>query len=557
MNQAYLRLARDPPARGASAAAPFATTPRALRSWIDALPMANFTAAARRLLDALQALNAQAIDPQQRLDALEVLRGAALQLAASTDKQIIGASFPLPSHKAELGELALAYQRELAQGYRFALAGLCGPRGTLPMLRARPVALASVRTLQHAAEHLAKAYLLYRTPPPGTWQLLHDAYGFAASLRLDDRMVDDGATGHAGSARATYLHALLLALANPYRYTQREQGEIAGLVRALAVHAQLRDRNGGPRDVRIDVEADAGPGYLPEERADGARGALSLHLDALLAFIDDQQSLVPADATSVALRTHGGSAVQVDAQLLRHLVAGWRGRAERSHARLGGGYALETVIGLHDLHFMLADSENFDSFLQHVRGQAISLSEADRGASWRLGASESVRAVRLPARVIDQGLGGYRLLWARAVGEASVRARVGELVGLALPDTQAGARLDWMVGMIRWIRIDAQGDVDAGIELLSRRALPVGVRPPDGRAPIRGLLLASLDADASADHDALLVPTEIDRASAALELMVPSDLQGVPRPARNAQASGLRVREATGFYQQFAVAGTG
>lgn len=556
MSQTYLRLANDLPARDAPAATAFATAPRTLRSWIDALPMANFSAAARRLMDALQTLNAQHVDALQRLDALEILRGPTLQLALSTDKQVVGASFPLPSHKAELGELALAFQQELAQGYRIALAGLCAPRGTVPMLRAKQVALAAVRTLQHGSEHLAKAYLLYRTPPPGAWQLLHDAYGFAVSLRLDDRTVDDGPHGHATSARATYLHALLVALANPYRYTQREQGEIAGLVRALGAHAQLRDRNGGPRDVLIDAGIDAGPGYLPEERASGARGALSLHMDGLLAFIGEQQASAPAGATSIAVRRQGGAAMQIDAELARQLVAGWSGRAERSHARLGGGYSLDTVLGLHDLHFVLAGGEGFEGFMQHVRGQAISLSEADRGASWRSGAGESGRATRLPARVIDQGLGGYRLLWGRAVGEASVRARVGELVGLALPDADAEAKLDWMVGAIRWIRIDEQGCVDAGIELLSRRALPVGVRPLDGRAPIRGLLLASLDADAAADHDALLVPTEIDRSTTTLELVAPADLQGPPRPARNAQASLLRVREATGFYRQFALAGT-
>ena len=71
---------------------------------------------------------------------------------------------------------------------------------------------------------------------------------------------------------------------------------------------------------------------------------------------------------------------------------------------------------------MLAGEEDFATFLGRVRGEAISLSEADRRANWRTGMADPGRAVRLPARVLDQGLGGYRVLWEQGAG---VRARVG------------------------------------------------------------------------------------------------------------------------------------
>jgi hypothetical protein len=550
MTTPYRRLCEGVPARRAAPAGALACEPRALRAWVAALPMANFAAAVRRLLDALDEFNARQLEGMQRLDVLEILRGAAAPLIAATDRQIVGASFPLPPAKADLGELALAFQHAFATGYRAALAELCAPAGSVPFLRSKQVALAAVRALQHGGEHLARAYLLYRMPPAGSWQALHATHAFAASLRLDTREVDDPLQPDATfDARTVYVQALLFALANPYRYTQREQGEVAALVAALAPHVPLRERNGGPHDVRIDTAADRGPGYLPEERVDGQRDLTCLHLDGLLALLDEQLAAAPPGARALPIRRRGAPALHVDLDLLRRLAGAWGARTERGHARLGGGYLLDSVFGLQDLHFVLAGEEDFATFLGRVRGEAISLSEADRRANWRTGMADPGRAVRLPARVLDQGLGGYRVLWEQGAG---VRARVSELVGLGLPDGDAGA--DWLVGVIRWLRIDEHGRVDAGIELLARRALPAGARAPEGardRMALRALLLAPLDGDPGAAHDAVLTPTEIARETPALELSVPADLHGMPQPARTLHAAPLRLLEANGLYQHF------
>ena len=123
--------------------------------------------------------------------------------------------------------------------------------------------------------------------------------------------------------------------------------------------------------------------------------------------------------------------------------------------------------------------------------------------------------------------------------------------------TAANVKPDWMIGVIRWIRIDEHGRVDAGIQLLARRAMPVGVRmvgSADSRASVRGLLLAPLHLDVDLEYDALLAPTEIDRAVRELELSLPADLQGAPLPARIEQVSDLQLLESTGIYQHFALA---
>jgi hypothetical protein len=553
MTDRYRRLLRATPERHAPTAGAFVTEPRALRSWVAALPLANFGATAKLLLDGLRQINRMRVDAVQRLEALEVLRHPVAQLAALTDKQIVGASFPLPPQKVELGALALEFQSELAQGYRIALAELCAPSGNVPFMRSKQVAIAGVRALEHGAELLAKAYLVYRTPPAGAWQALHDVYRFMTMVRFDDRPVEDPLVGSAITARLAYAHALLLALANPYRYTQRELQEVVAFTRTVAPYCELRagDVEG---DLAMSTDCDHGPGYLPEERGQGDLEVLSIRLKPLLDFVASQIDMLPPGARVATFRLRGGAPVQIDIDLVRRLVDGWTATGERTHARLGGGYSLDTVLGLHDLHYVLAGNEDFESFLRRVRGQAISLSESDRMASWAISASESARATRLAARVLDQSLGGYRLVWERGPGGETVRARIGELVGLALPE-QGDIAPDWMIGAIRWIRIDDQGRVDAGIELLSRRALPVGVRPIDeagAHASIRGLLLTSLRPDETGPTS-LITPGLFERASSSIELSIPADPQGRPAPARTERVRGMGLIETTGIYLRFAL----
>lgn len=539
MSETYLRLGASLPARQMPAGDAFRVEPRALRSWLDALPLANFGAAAGQILDGLRRLNRQRVDASQRLDALESLRPTIEQLAAAADRQIVGASFPLPAPKTELGEFALAFQAELALGYRVALVELCAPAGVVGFLRSRAVALAALRALQHGHQHLARAYLLYRAPPQGVWQALHDVHRFAAAARLDDREID-GAT-----ARSVYVEALLLALLNPYRHTQREQGEAAEFARVLAPYVELHGRGGGERDVPVQTDADRGPGYVAAERAGPAAGIPALRLDRAFDFVDEQFARTPPGARATPFRQRGGTALTLDNDLARRFVADLGAHVERGHVRLGGGYRFDSVLGLHDLHYVLAGGEEFGRFLRRAREEPAEEREGRTG----------VAAARVPVRVLDQGLGGYRLLWERG-GAHNARVRVGELVGLALPEADAGVAQDWLVGFVRWIRIDEHGAIDAGVELLARRALPAGLQAAatgDRRAPIRALLLAPMHGGVEAGYDALVASIELARDAADVDLILPADEQGMPAPPRSVRLGRLEVLEDTGTYRRFAL----
>ena len=111
--------------------------------------------------------------------------------------------------------------------------------------------------------------------------------------------------------------------------------------------------------------------------------------------------------------------------------------ADNTHRRRA---QLDTVIGLHDLHYVLAGDTDFDAFLRKTRGVAITLHERDRVASWAAGGGGA------PVRVKASDGEGARPKPQRLspdVGKIEgMRVRVGELLGLATLPKRANTRLD-------------------------------------------------------------------------------------------------------------------
>src|SRR6185295_16045060 len=75
MSSSHQRLAEGLPERHPAGKNSFQAEAKALKSWIDALPMANPSAADRLLFNALRELNQLRVDPATRLAAMESLRG--------------------------------------------------------------------------------------------------------------------------------------------------------------------------------------------------------------------------------------------------------------------------------------------------------------------------------------------------------------------------------------------------------------------------------------------------------------------------------------------------
>ncbi|WP_257385323.1 hypothetical protein [Tahibacter caeni] len=550
MNDWLARLSDDWPERHPPLRGDFATDAKGVRQWLSQLPLANPAATSRQLLDALMVMNRTRLEAQQRLEALELLRGPVLQVIGTIDRLVLLETFPLPPAKLQQARAAQDFEREMGLGYVQALHDFCAPAGKVPFLKGKPVALVTVRALQHYGNLLAKAYTLYHTPPQGVWLRLHDIYAAAVALRLDDKAVADPSLGGAElTARHAYAHALLLALSNPYRYTQREMTDVFALTRALAPYCQISPGRSAGGGFAVLTDRDQGVGYVPEERRLAEAGLLSFDPHPVQQMVEGHVRLLPPGADLLSFRLKGGPSVQARRVVVERLMRSWAGSAERGHARLPAGHQLDTVVGLHGLHYVLAGNQDFDAFLRRVRGQAVSQSDRDLATSW-LSQSSELKPVVQRAQVLDQSLGGYRLVWDKA---DLARAKVGELVGLtpAAADAEHDEERDWMVGVIRWIRIDDADSVDAGIELLARRAQPVGIASFEPTGPVRAAMRGVLLLDQDNGHAmTVLAPHPFDRHASELELTRPADPLDWEARASVARLGDVTVVDASNAYQR-------
>jgi hypothetical protein len=552
VSEVYRQLVRTIPERPAPAGGA-ALDLRALRNWLAGLPLASVASTSRQVVERLQQLNRQRIAAFERIEGLEAIRPVAQQLIDMIEQQAAAAAVPLQPQKAELVARVEELHQALALGYLEALYDACAPAGAVPMLKGGRVALAGLRALQHGAERMQRAYAAYRVPAPGAWQLMHGVHRFLASVKLDERAVDDGPAAALRSPRLVYQHALLLALANPYRYSRRELPAMVALTRVMAAYCDLRD--GEVEGLRmIDVLGDREPGHAGDEEERGRQERIWIDPARLLAYVENRIVALPPGAHRVALRAPAGPSVEVDIDVVRRMVVSLADSSARGHARLPGGQPLDAVIGLHDLHRALAGGQDFDSFLHEALG--IAVASHDRPAAWAQGGADLLRVLPGAARVLDQSAAGYRLCWDHGADSDLVRMKVGDAIGLSLP-APSPDQADWMVGVVRWMRIDEGGRVEAGVELLARRALPVAVRSLDGGAQgrplLRGILLESLQPEHGSGYTSLLTPVLLDRAPERLELSVPADPWAWWIAAGTRQVHGPGVIDRTGSHLHLAL----
>ena len=500
----------------------FKTDAKAVRAWADSLPLANASATARLLYNALRETNGLAIDPLQRINLLETLRMPVQQIADTVDRQIVGSSFPLPPQKRQLGDIAQDFQRELALGYRIALVDLCGAEGRVPFLRGRAVAVALQRTIAHLGAQLGKAYLVYANPPAGLWQTLHDAFAFARELKYDDKPIEDPLLcGATLSPRDSYAHALLLAMSNPYQLAQRDIHDAYRATQVWAQHCRLVAQPVDRNVHSVSLDTDRGPGYLQDERRHPGATVVGFDTIGLEQQLERELAMVRGVSGPISFRLRNAPAVSVHVPLLHRLLASWRPPATRHVARLAGMYVVETLVGLSSLHYHLAGGLDFESFARAGRTTSSQITMSDRGegvANWAASHAEGAHDV-FCARGLDHTRHGYRIEWESV---EAVRARVGEVVGVALP-TDDPEDQDWMVGVIRWMRIDREGRVEAGIELVAREARAAALRALDlngnAKPPIRAIRLSPMEADGATEYT-VMAPSIVETTAARLELVV-------------------------------------
>lgn len=505
MSETYRRL-RDGIPETSGYGGHFLTDARKVKGWVDALPRANMQATQQELETALDSLASQKLDGGSRQSVLEELRPAILETIALLEQQFSASALPLPPARVVSAGQAERLHVLLGHGYRKAAAEICAPSGNIPMLRGAAVAQALTRSAWHYCRALALAWRIYRAPASGCWQGLHRVHRFASELKLDTKSVEDKLVKTTLELRWLYLETLLMAVANPFGFSQTEQDSLWPVARGYARRCGLSNQSPDDNAPAVPEDADRGPGPGASDESH------ALWID-LRPYAEDVDAALKRQRDGYSELVPGrGFGTKLSVDVLQRLRRAFGLAAARSFARLQAGHNLDTVIGLSALHFYVSGQRDFDAFMRQAVQHTVHV--VDR-ATWAHGGTDAIRVPRIPAKVLDQSLGGYRMAWENA---NQVRARVGELVGISMADEDENP--EWMVGVVRWLRYEQDGGLSAGVELMSRRARAVGLRVhgENGHVhpPMRAIEIHTLDAPR---QRCFLAPSTLESESGRIEVV--------------------------------------
>lgn len=456
---------------------------RLLRQFLDNLPRGNPKQTAKLLLDALRSSRLVRKSGSDRLNQLDSARPVIIDTVAWLENQFIGSPLPLTQDRKASAMLSLELEVALADCYRMACVELCAPKGGIPLMKTNAVNTALVRGLRHYQRALMTSWKLYHSAPAGAWLGMHRMYQFALELGLQGKEAADPVLGRNLQPHGLYAETAVLSLMNPLAYAQPELDALMKLAQAFSASCTVTPRRTAEGNVVLPLQADLAPDCeLPDEDS------------AYLDFSRLQQAIADALAsgeTDEAEVSAPGGRIVVARSALRRCLRAFGLASARAANRLVSEYPIETVTGLHALHFFAAGRLDFDNFIQKLSQsgqQGLSLS-----ADWIASGGDAQQMKVQKANVLDHSLNGYRLCWPANVPN---RIRIGEIIGLnaAPPELEA----DWMVGSIRWLRYEDDGSISAGVKLLSRRCSAVAIRSNlDGRIGQlqRGLELPALDED--------------------------------------------------------------
>ncbi|HLX23258.1 MAG TPA: hypothetical protein VKR38_07945 [Usitatibacter sp.] len=449
--------------------------PKQVKAWIETLPLAQSIEAARKMSAHLTALNRAKIDPDVRVQILEVYRPFAAVVLEELDAIYAKATLPLGPKPREALTLARAITFDLASGYRIAIGEKTGKLIAFGAKKQLPALV--TRAMEYLAAELLASYKSYSPVPSAIWSEMHQLYVFADRQGI---AAEAGDTESKATAADLYCETLLLSLTDPYRLVPGEAEVILAQLkpmRGLVTLGQARPatRPGGHFLVPCDTDKPPKPALSANDDAGGPNWRL---LDAN-GVVDRLRARKNAHETGNVSATLSKSVSPEALTLMGKLVTLWGDPPKRAHRRDPMETTVAVCVGLKAVgHFVSMQPDRDPT----AEGEAIRA-----GITIPLTAIPDDEASRaFPVYewdVVNHSAGGVKL---RRESQSLNPVVVGDVVGIKFMN-----RASWTVGAVRWITQFEEGGMEFGVQFLANVARPVWVQPTNSANPQAkpGLLL--------------------------------------------------------------------
>ncbi|MDH5229892.1 MAG: hypothetical protein OEZ58_04240 [Gammaproteobacteria bacterium] len=504
------------PQRVPSKPQPSLASAKTVEQWIGQLPIAHIGETARLVYQALAEINRRELNPSQRGKILELFRQPVSYLIASLDRHYIGHRFPLSEKASKTANLACALLDEMAIGYKVIIESNLDGIGR--RVDSRLFAQALYGALDFLSQTLMKRYQIYQPIHSQLWLELNHLYLFAEHNNINESTIKT-ATQELNTISGLYKRALLLAIANPYRFSQKQ---IALLFDALSQWSnqsrlfRLADFNNSPGLFAVNLEKGEAPIYYIHNKKSSTSYMRALNTNELTRVL---RAKLNEHNTFSAVNFAG-----LDQETVSRLVLAWGAIPKRSFSRIGknnevdfcvginpANYFLHTVtqntmpeflLSLDEQLYALADETNSKPLISTHTNQTsthattyytepsestfsdigVDVWDLAQNPSLQISISNNKNSFSLQSNSIDrhenyqqfncqlvnESAGGYRIHWQNAQVTTAI---VGSIISIHHDPKPSND--NWNIGVIRWLKTLEQNSLEVGIELLATQALAV------------------------------------------------------------------------------------
>ena len=434
-----------------------------LQYWLTNLPLMDVVETVRLVIGAMDALNEQKLDVEQRFQFLEVYRATAHRLFVTVDPLHLRQLALSKSQRKDAIEGVERMFASIAGGYKLIVTQVYKAEG-----QAKPDALlgpAISRALEQLSFSLLDSYRFYSEVDSSLVTESHQLYRLARHHGLLDCRVESNAdTDVLVSIAAIYQASMLLSLTDPFRLAE---GEVGLLYDVLLQHAQScriipgsQWSGAGEGLFLVNLDSDALPRPCSSLQSPvTVKESYILDATAALAAVRDRLAKTPA---KVRMQSP-------EAMVLRRLLPETAATDKRREQRNPDSRWISLLRGVENIHGWLTRA-------------------AQKGADNSADA-EPLAIDAASCRVLDSSDSGLKLAWEDG---GAGDARVGDLIGVI--EAQHG-RQSIGLGMIRSIRVYRKGGMEVGLQLMPGGLGAVSCHAPDepDSLAIRALFMPAID----------------------------------------------------------------
>lgn len=522
---------------------------RKVEQWISSLPMANLGETARLIYSVLTETNSLNYSYQDRLSFLEKLREPVQYVTDSMKKHFVGITFPLPEKNHKVAAATREILNAMATAYKIALEDLSNNHSLFS--DKKQLALLVHRAISYSSRVLLSAYQVYAPYPKNTWYELHQLYRFAESRKILKQAISDNQHRFVNKTTIVdeYLRALLLALTSPYHMRLGEIGKVYDSLERWTSHCRLLsfddasfDSNNNYFVASLDHDIAPYPMSLMNTNHttsndstifDTTKGDDSRLIDtSSLASVLKKEIKESEDVVTTTLTGIDMSHPNLSQDLLKRLLIAWGLMSKRHFPRNDKEEKVKITLGLSATHDFISQRRktnnapqsqqpaSFDNVAHFKSSEVIDLNE-EQPDVWNmvypnsqtsnyefpatgLGQEEKKDLTRIKTHedelkpryrvdnwvILNESANGYCI--ERLNGE-NTTVQVGELIGIKRG--MNGHSWKWGIGVIRWMRVGENKNLQVGIEMMNPDAAAIGLRSTSGKDNFqRTLMLPALSA---------------------------------------------------------------